>query len=245
VKEAKDGYEIIKASTLSNPYLPDGYVDQIRSNYDPVLVKLYLEGEFVSLNDSKVYRYFDRRDHHSDRALTDFDRRIHVSIDFNIGGCCSIVSVLDGVDVIAVDEFTSFDTYDFVNQLTSRYSDREIIVYPDASGQSRKTNASGSDVDIISQAGYRVDVKSANPLVRDRINAVNAMLSHKTIKVNTNKCPELTHALETQGYDKRGDPEKWDDHPAIDDWVDSFGYFIAYKFPIRRPVVGVKIGMVS
>lgn len=239
VKEAKEGYEIIKASTLSNPYLPKEYVEQIRSNYDPILAQLYLEGEFVSLNDSKVYHYFDRRDHHSDRVLTYQDKRVHVSIDFNVGGCCSVVSVIDGIQPVAVDEFTSHDTYDFVNQLNKRFSDREVIVYPDASGQARKTNASGSDVDIIRQAGFRVDVKNSNPMIRDRINAVNALLSHNTMKINTEKCPELTHAMETQGYDKKGDPEKWDDHPAIDDWVDSFGYFVAYKFPIKKPIASI------
>lgn len=241
VKEAKPGYELIRASTLSNPYLPKEYIEQIRSNYDSRLAELYLNGEFVSLTESKVYHFFDRRKHHSDRVLTDDDTRVHVSIDFNIGGCCSVVWVIDGPKPIAVDEFTSHDTYDFVNNLAARFPDRKVIVYPDASGQARKTNATSSDVDLIRQAGHSVDVDNKNPAVRDRINAFNALFSHGAIGINSEKCPELTHALETQGYDKKGDPEKWADHPAIDDWNDSAGYFINRKFPVRKPITNINV----
>ena len=62
------------------------------------------------------------------------------------------------------------------------------------------------------------------------------MLSHDKIKINTNKCPLLTDALEMQGYDKKGKPEKFNEHPSIDDWLDSSGYFIHRKYPITKPV---------
>ena len=76
--------------------------------------------------------------------------------------------------------------------------------------------------------------KPTNPAVRDRINAYNGLLSHDKLLINTDKCPNLVNALESQGYDKKGEPEKFSDHPAIDDWADSSGYFIAYKFPVIR-----------
>ena len=78
-----------------------------------------------------------------------------------------------------------------------------------------------------------------NPFVRDRINSMNALFAHDRIAVNTDKCPELTPALETQGYTDKGEPEKFNDHPAIDDWVDSAGYFINRRFPIRKPSAAV------
>lgn len=49
-KELQDGYELIKASTYSNPFLPIDYADNILKNYNPILARLYLEGEFVNLN---------------------------------------------------------------------------------------------------------------------------------------------------------------------------------------------------
>ena len=56
--ELQEGYELIKASTYSNPFLPAGYTDNILKNYDDDLARLYLEGEFVSLAHRTV---FDRK----------------------------------------------------------------------------------------------------------------------------------------------------------------------------------------
>ena len=116
-KQQKEGYELIRASTYSNPFLPPEYIEQIRSNYDPILAELYLEGEFVSLSDKKVYHFFDRKKHHSDRVIKPGDR-LFIGLDFNIGGCCATTFVIDNNVPIAVDEFVSHDTYDFVYNLS-------------------------------------------------------------------------------------------------------------------------------
>lgn len=236
VKRKQRGYELFKASTYSNKWLPKDYAEQILANYDPILAQLYLEGEFVSLNKNKVYHFFSREQHHTQRALNANDTLIHIGLDFNIGGTCAVVFVIDNNVPIAVDEFVSHDTQDFINNLT-RYENKKIIIYPDASGKASRTNASQSDIGMIRQAGYQLQYNPTNPAVRDRINSYNGLLSHGRFFINTDKCPNLTNALETQGYDDRLEPEKFNTHPAIDDWVDSSGYFIAFKFPVihNRP----------
>lgn len=236
VKKQQFGYILYKASTYSNKHLPAGYTDQILANYDPILAQLYLEGEFVSLNQNKIYHFFDRAKHHTQRVLNEHDKVIHISIDFNIGGCCAVAFVIDNNNPIAIDEFVSHDTQDFINNLT-RYTGKTCIIYPDASGKAGRTNSSLSDIGLIRQAGYQVMHNPSNPAVRDRINAYNGLLSHDKLLINTDKCPNLTNALETQGYDDKGEPEKFNSHPAIDDWTDSSGYFIAFKYPVlhNRP----------
>lgn len=237
VKQKQAGYLMIKAPTASNPYLPDGYIDQIRANYDPLLAEMYLCGEFVSLNDKKVYHFFNREEHHTDREIEDGDW-LYIGVDFNVGGCCATVWVIDGKNPICVDEFVSHDTHDFVNNLT-RYDGHDIIVYPDASGANKSSNADATDIDIIDNAGYATDAPNANPFIRSRINAMNALLAHGKMMVNCDNCPELTNALETQGYTDKNEPEKFSEHPAIDDWVDASGYFIHRRFEIMAPSKGV------
>lgn len=239
VTRADDTTHLIKASTLSNPFLPAGYVEQIRANYDPALAEMYINGEFVSLTANKVYHYFGRTTHNTDRTIQPGDT-LRIGLDFNIGGCCATVSVDDGDCVSVVDEFVSQDTRDFINQL-ARYDGHPLTVYPDASGHSGRTNASASDISIIEAAGYSVDAPTSNPFVRDRINSVNSMLSHGRLRVNTAKCPRLTQALETQGYTDKGEPEKFNAHPAIDDWNDCLGYFISRCYPIIRPASNFQI----
>lgn len=240
----EQGYHYIKAGTDSNKFLPDGYVEQIKKNYDPIMADAFIYGGWVSFTKNKVYHFFNRDKHHTNRVITEQDKFLHIGLDFNIGGTCATVWVIDDNKPIAVDEFSSHDTYDFINNLT-RYKEKKIIVFPDASGRSGSTNATLSDIGLIEQAGYEVDAPEANPAVRDRVNAVNALLSHDRMEINTDKCPNLTHALETQGYilsgAGKGTPEKSDKHPAIDDWVDASGYFLNRKWPVRKPAIDLNI----
>lgn len=240
VTRADDSTELIKASTLSNPYLPAGYVDQIRANYDAALAEMYINGEFVSLTTNKVYHYFNRETHGSDAVIEKGDR-LHIGLDFNIGGCCAVVFVLDDEGPIAVDEFVSHDTRDFINNVTVRYQQHDVTVYPDASGRAGRTNATVSDIGLIEQAGLRVEAPAKNPFVRDRINAVNSLLSHGRLAINLSKCPKTVQALETQGYTDKGEPEKYNTHPAIDDWNDSLGYCMHRLFPVNRPMVNIPV----
>lgn len=230
-------HETIRAKTTDNPFLPAGYVEQIRSNYDPILADLYINGEFVSLTQNKVYHFFRRDKHHTPRTITKQDAVLHVGLDFNIGGCCAVVFAIDAGQPVAVDEFASHDTQEVIHNIAARYPGKRCIIYPDASGRAGRTNASESDIAMIERAGLMVDAPNANPAVRDRINAVNGLLSHNRLLVNTDKCPQLTFALESQGYTEKGEPEKFNDHPSIDDWTDASGYFIHRRYPINADVI--------
>ena len=172
VSRADDSTHLVKAPTASNPFLPLDYIDNIRRNYDPQLAAMYLEGEFVSLTQNKVYHYFDREKHGTDRTIQPGDS-LHIGVDFNVGGCCAVVFVIDDDKPAAVDEFVSHDTRDIINNLQSRYPGYDVTIYPDSSGRSERTNASASDIDILLSAGYRVDAPPSNPFIRDRVNAMN------------------------------------------------------------------------
>lgn len=230
-KEKQQGYTVYKASTYDNPFLPPEYVQNILNNYDPILADLYLRGEIVSLNQNKIYHFYDRNKHYTDKVWQDYNE-LHLGLDFNVGGTTATVFIIEKTNAYAVYEFTSHDTYDFINNL-SMFGKKKIKIYPDASGKNRKTNAAESDLDMIRRAGYSVFAHPSNPAVRDRINAMNGMLSHDRLFVNSDLCPNLSNALETQGYDAKGEPEKWNTHPAVDDYNDNAGYFISYRFPVR------------
>ena len=232
-KPKSDEFHLIKASTYDNPFLPPEYIEQIKSNYDEALAELYLNGEFVSLTHNKVYHYFDRKRHHSDRTIQPNDV-LHIGIDFNIGACASVVYVRDQDKLIAVDEFVSYDTREMIINI-QRYKNR-VMLYPDASGYARSTNASQSDIAMLKEAGLQINAPAANGAVRDRVNATNNLLSKDRLLVNTTKCPQYTFSLESQGYDDKGEPEKFKDHKdgSIDDWNDAGTYPCARIYPVQR-----------
>ena len=236
-----DSYKMVQASTLSNPFLPDGYVESLRETYPEQLIEAYIKGEFVNLSGGTVYRVFDRRLNSTDE-VDDGNETLHIGMDFNVGKMSAIIHIERGGDPIAVNEiFGLLDTDEMIAEINRLYPDRSIYVYPDSSGKNRKSvNASETDISKLEDQGYYLRYDSVNPFVRDRINAMNAMLCNgagvRRYKINTNMCPRYTDDLEQQVYNKQGEPDKAHDN---DHMPDAGGYYIAYAFPIIKPISSV------
>lgn len=236
VKEVRPGYELIRAATYSNPYLPDGYIDQLRATYPPQLIDAYLEGQFVNLASGSVYPNFDRRANHTDETIEQGEP-LHIGVDFNVLNMSAVVNVIrNGEPRTLAEAMKIRDTPAMCRALRERFEGHHITVYPDAAGASTSTkNASESDHALLRQAGFTVQVNAANPRVRDRINAVDAMTLNaegvRRWRINTDLCPLTTEAQEQQAYDSGGEPDKstGHDHPN-----DALGYFMVKRYPITR-----------
>ena len=123
-----------------------------------------------------------------------------------------------------------------VQELRSRYPGHEIIVYPDPASKQRKTSAGGlTDLAIIKNNGLQVRVKNNHPLIRDRINSVNAKLKnakgHHSLFIDQ-RCKNAIKSLERQIY-KEGTsiPDK---ESGYDHFNDALGYMIEFLYPLRR-----------
>ena len=234
-KNRAPGYELVQASTMSNPFLPNDYVQALRDSYPPQLIEAYLEGEFVNLTSGSVYTCYDRKLNSSNREIKESDH-LHIGMDFNVGKMSAIVHVKDNKTTTAVDEFMGLlDTPAMILSIKNRYPNHRVTIYPDSSGKNRKSaNASETDVSQL-RAAFNVIVPGRNPFVKDRIAAVQAMLCNangeRRYFVNDNKCPETAESLEQQVYNKQGEPDKShdNDHPN-----DALGYFIHSQYPIIR-----------
>lgn len=237
-------YGLIHASTYDNEAnLPEDYIDSLRESYPPQLIDAYLRGLFVNLASGSVYPNFDRRLNHSG-AVEAQNEPLHVGLDFNVLNMTATINVIRDDLPTTVAELTQVrDTPTMARMLKERFKDRghEVIIYPDASGQNTSSkNASESDLSIMKGNGFVIRVNTRNPVVRDRVNAVNAMILNDKLerrwKVNTDRCPVLTEALEQQAYDKNGEPDKTTghDHPN-----DAQGYFLVNRYPIVKRVATV------
>lgn len=232
-KKLRPGYELIRAPTSSNPYLPEGYIDQLRQTYSSSQLQAYCDGEFVNLSSGSIYHEFDRGLNGCDTEIA-VSEPLHIGLDFNVTNCSASVFVLRGGEPHAVDELTGIlDTPAMIAAIKSRYEGHSIFCYPDASGGSRRSNnASESDLALLRAARFTVLAPSANPPVKDRILAVNQMIHSegvRRLKVNVDRCPMLVEALEKQAYDKNGEPDKTS---GLDHITDACGYFVHYRFPV-------------
>jgi hypothetical protein len=239
VKNAKPGYVMVKAKTLSNPFLPDDYVDSLREAYPPQLIDAYINGEFVNMASGSVYPNFDRKLNNTFAHIEEGEP-LHVGMDFNVLNMSAIVTVTRGGAPHALQELTKVrDTPTMARLLKERYKDKghHVTVYPDASGASTSSkNASESDLTILRQAELSIRVNRSNPSIKDRVNAVNALILNSSgvrrLKVNTLHCPTLTESLEQQAYDKNGEPDK---SSGMDHTNDALGYRCVMDWAIKRP----------
>ena len=245
-KEKREGYELIKAPTSSNPYLPAGYVDQLKATYSSAQLSAYLDGNFVNLNAGSVYHEFDRKLNASHESIMP-DDVLHCGLDFNVANMSAVIHVVRGDNVHAVMELTGvFDTPTMARLLKEKYPSHRILIYPDASGNARKSNnASESDHSILRSYGLQVLVNSRNPFIKDRVLSVNAMIHNLGARryfVNAAYCPSLVESLEKQCYAKTGEPDK---AGGFDHVVDATGYFIAYRYPLvnNRPTFAAITGI--
>ena len=224
-------YGIVHASTYDNEaHLPVGYIDSLRATYPPQLIDAYIGGKFVNLASGSVYPEFSRTLNHTDAELRvgtpdNPGEPLHIGMDFNVLNMTAVIAVIRAGNPYIVDELTGVrDTPTMARIIKERYREggHHITIYPDASGGNTSSkNASESDLSIIRQNGLSVRCDPANPMVKDRVNAVCAMIlnskGERRLRVNTNKCPVLTDALEQQAYDKNGEPDKTTghDHPCF------------------------------
>lgn len=246
-QELAANYGLIHASTYDNEAnLPEDYIDSLRETYPSQLIEAYLNGKFVNLTSGAVYPEFDRKLNHTNETIK-HGEPLHIGMDFNVGRMAAIISVIrDGLPYTVAEITKQRDTPSMIKVLQDRYSAHSITVYPDASGQARKTvNSSESDHKLLREAGFTLLVNYANPAIRDRVMACNGMIMNaegvRRWKINTDTCPVLTDLMERQAYDNNGDPTK----DGTEDPIDAVGYFIAHRYPIasRKPGLAKIIGL--
>ncbi|MBF8732814.1 terminase [Pseudomonas guariconensis] len=249
-KPALNGmYGLVQASTFDNELnLPPDYIPSLMDSYPEQLILAYLNGQFVNLNSGSIYTAYNRKLNGSQESVQPGEP-IFVGMDFNVGKMSAIVHVKRlGMPHAVGEIMNGYDTPDMIRQIKERYwlyaegnyhKTREILVFPDASGKGRKSvNASITDLELLRQAGFTVMAPEANPPVKDRINAMNAMFCNsageRRYRVNTDLCPTYADCLEQQIWAPTGEPDK---SQGNDHANDAGGYFIHHDYPIVKPVI--------
>jgi hypothetical protein len=222
---------LIQARTEDNPYLPDDFIPSLMENYPANLIQSYLNGEFVNLTTGTVYDRFDRAKHVT-TELPDIDGEpLRVGVDFNVGNMSAVVAIRTSNGLAVVDEVVdAHDTDALGQELRRRYPQHRIYGYPDASGGSRSTNASRTDIQILEGYGISNQSPQANPPVRDRVAAVQALLENGKGQVRLQvheRCRKTIESLELQCWTEKGEPDK---RSGYDHMNDALGYMVWREF---------------
>ena len=221
-------------TSLDGGNVPAEELDAARRKMDPRTFRQEYEASFENYA-GVVYYTFHREECRTTERIKPGEA-LHIGMDFNVMKMSAVVYVVREGLPLALDEFKEGrDTPDMIEKIQKRFPDHSIAVYPDASGQNTSSkSASESDLSLLRKAGFTVVVDSSNPAVKDRVNAMNAVLLNSSgsrrLKVNTDQCPTLTQCLERQIYNDKGEPDK---KGGYDHMVDAAGYFIAKRYPIK------------
>lgn len=237
-RDAKDDTRLIQARTQDNPHLPEDFIPSLIANYPENLIKAYLDGQFVNLATGTVYDRFSRSKHVIPVERHD-DETILVGIDFNVGNTNAVLAVRRGRELFVFDEVAAaHDTDALGKELRRRYPDARILGYPDASGANRSTNSSRSDIAILASYDISNMAPKANPPVRDRVAAVQALLENGNGEVRLwidPSCKTLIECLELQCWNDKGEPDKDNGHDHMND---ACGYLVHRCFEVGRATSG-------
>lgn len=170
---------------------------------------------------------------------------IIIGLDFNVGMMCWVLGQHKAGEFYFGDELVvkNTNTQEAAPLLVDKVKNHPagVILVGDASGKSQKTSAAGqTDYSIILKAFKDAGVKNvrnltpdSNPLVKDRINIVNARLRSANGEVHCwyhpTRCKNLKRDLERVSYKENTDGAILDkSDPELTHASDAFGYPIVF-----------------
>lgn len=234
--------EVIHASTRANKVLGADYADRLERAFTAEAAEAYVEGQFVNLQSGRVYYGFNK-----DRNVMQLDDpggELGLGLDFNVNPMGAVVFWRNGKHLHIMDEIElpNSDTPYMLRYIKDMYAFKSgedkgrcriQTIYPDASGTARHTSspAGKSDFKWIKEFGFQIDAPRANPMVRDRENAVNGKLAPAEGKPSLTidpGCKKLISYFTKYTHDKRNKQK------AMSHLLDACGYVVNRLFPVNR-----------
>jgi len=258
---------IFGASIYDNASLDIGAIRYLEAIYPEGSIqrRIRLNGELLpGLSGARCYAAFQRQLHV--KPLGDINPRLPIAWfwDFNVEPMMSGICQYDGdvfriFKILSMEEGNTMGMCDLFKEHYPRHG-AELIVYGDASGNSRTSKTGDTDYQLIRNAfrtypvPLRMKVPLMNPGIKDRINSVNYALKNEfgelSVEVNNRDCHELIDDFEQVIYDKNGLIRKTNDSSQIyfrrTHITDALGYLIWQEAPIRlidapkKPKYGVQ-----
>lgn len=114
--KGREDRRLIRMRTQDNPHLPPDFIERMQANYDPQLLKAYLDGEFVNLTTGQVYDRFDRTKHVTTQVPDISREPLRIGVDFNVGNMSAVIAIRAGKSLYVVDEVSGAHDTDALAQ---------------------------------------------------------------------------------------------------------------------------------
>jgi hypothetical protein len=255
VKEPEKNFRRVLAPTTDNIYLPEGFVDMLKSTYSEEYYNINVLGNDVDNTLGLVTKGFNYNKQVRDCLKINKDFPIHLTCDFNKDPMAWYIAQHYDGNVYYLHEIVQqHTTTEFcaglVAELLTDYKSHAIIINGDASGKNDTTK--GSDYIILkntlAKAGFKdVDVRvmNKNPEIGWRINCWNSMMKDANgdhrIFIHP-QCKYLLYNIDTLEMEEGGnkpkkissgklrsdEKAKYLGHP-----IDACSYLVCLYYPIK------------
>jgi hypothetical protein len=222
-------HRVIRATSMNNPYLPDGYMESMKNSFDSKIYAQEVLGEFINVTQGRIYYGFDRVAQVKELIINKA-YPIYVGMDFNINPMTAVVTQCYNDTIHVIDEFyiNTSNTNEMAAELLRKYG--KVVVIPDSTGKRTQTSSSGkSDHQILRDAGHEVK-STLNPFRIDRYNTVNNLFEKGRIAIDK-KCVKLIRDFEQVTY-KEGTSLPDNNDLTLGHISDGLGYVAWFMFPI-------------
>ena len=241
VIDKNDDRFLVHGKTTDNTYLPEKYISLLETNYDDNLLKAYRDGEFINIQAENTYYSFDRSSNVKEVKYNP-NLPIRIGMDWNVSPLMSVlwqqykdkpnIRVFDTIELHHSGEGDLL-TERMCETIKQKYQNNIYHAYPDATGRARNSSARYSDISLVKKAGFNVKVLHINPLVVNRVNAVNKALEGNIIidpscVALINDLERVTNIPNTREINKKENPE-------LTHASDAFGYSVVWEYPAVKP----------
>jgi PBSX family phage terminase large subunit len=232
-----DDFEMVQGTSFENPFLPDGYLDTLKSSYDERTFQQEVLGEFVNTGTGRVYYAFLRNIHVA-QVGRDPKFPVMVGMDFNVNPMTAVVFQCIDNQIIVLDEiWQNGSRTETMGEVLAKKYGRGITIIPDSTGLKQTTNSNKSDHEILRDMGFNV-VYNRNPARMDRYNVVNNLFEKGRLVISPN-CTHLIKDLEQVSFKEGSAQLDTSMDKSLTHISDALGYGAWYCFPIIRPTAGV------
>lgn len=181
--------KVFYSLTSDNPFLPAGYVEGIKQNFDAKMVQRMLYGQWVEIASERIYHAYEQDRNFIRQTYTvNPSHPIMLSWDFNIGHGkpLSVVAaqrIGDAYHFFSEAIIEGIRTEQSLIELENRgviNPTQTYVIHGDATGEARSTNSNWSNYDVIRNyfqsrgIRYVFAVPKKNPSLKDRHSIVNA-----------------------------------------------------------------------
>jgi hypothetical protein len=237
----EDGFKSWHFNTVDSPFIDPLEVESARKELDEKTFRQEYEASFEAAS-GRVYYAFDRIKNNTDLEYNPEFQAI-LCLDFNVSPMCwTVLQSIKGQDY-CVDEIVrhNTNTEEMAKAVGDIYGyNRPYLIHGDYSGTFRSTNSRSTDYNIIQQILPYAEIRvKPNPIVVDRVNAVNSRLCSaagiRNLFINVKRCPTLIRDFEQVVW-KEGKREIDKDNIERTHSSDGVGYYIEYNYGLKGKV---------